>query len=387
MHDCRDKNGHAMNSFPSRSAGTARLREEALDWFVRRQDQGLSADEELRFQAWLAGDEARRQAFAHWQDEWSAFDEIPRATQALLLRDLAHEQAADASGAQDANEYARRQPQVTVQNRPPRSVPRRRVLVPAFAVAAFVVVAGGSGHLAWRHWQSQPVFVQAFSTQRGQQSEVPLPDGSRLRLDAATRLEVTYYRQRREVKLLDGQAVFAVQGDPKRPFQVIAGSTRATAVGTQFAVRHLPGMQGDKSVGVAVEEGTVKVEPVAVHAGGPRPTTGTDGSPVLLSAGQQVFGDAVGVLSTVLPVSQGDIAPWRENRVRFDSVRLDWALAEWARYRDPQLVIRDPAVAALQITGVFDPRDLETFRRVLPASLPVRLKETERGVAELVLAR
>ena len=376
-----------MNSSPSLNAGTAHLREEALDWFVRRQDQGFSADEELRFQAWLAGDEARRQAFAHWQDEWSAFDEIPRATKEVLLRDLAREQVTDAASAQDANAHEGRQPQVRAQNRPPRSVPRRRILIPAFAVVAFAVVAGGSGQLAWRHWQSQPVFVQAFSTQRGQQSDVPLPDGSRLRLDAATRLEVTYYRQRREVNLLGGQAVFAVQGDPKRPFEVIAGSTRATAVGTRFAVRHLPGMQADKSVVVAVEEGQVKVEPVVVHAESPRPTTGAQGAAVLLTAGQQVFGDAVGVLSTVLPVSPGDIAPWRENRVRFDSVRLDWALAEWTRYRDSQLVIRDPAVAALQITGVFDPRDLETFRRVLPASLPVKLKETERGVAELVLAR
>ena len=108
---------------------------------------------------------------------------------------------------------------------------------------------------------------------------------------------------------------------------------------------------------------------------------------VILTAGQQLASDAAGALSAVLPVPAGGIAPWREHRVRFDNQRLDHALAELARYGDPQLLVRDPAVAALPITGVFDPRDMATFRRLLSASLPVRLQAARGGAAEVVLAR
>jgi transmembrane sensor len=234
------------------------------------------------------------------------------------------------------------------------------------------------------------VWTQAFSTPRGQQTDVSLPDGSSLRLDTATRVEVTFYRQQREVRLLDGQAVFAVQGDVQRPFHVWAGPVRVTVVGTKFSVRHTPEVLGGAGVHVAVDEGKVRVERLAADGALATGAAGMDavvGSVVFLTARQQITCDAAGVLGAVSPVSAGDIAPWRDHRISLDNLRLDHALAELARYGDPQLVIRDPAVAALTITGVFDPRDMSTFRRVLPAALPVRLKPGADGTVEVVPAR
>jgi transmembrane sensor len=354
---------------PPPAADASRAREEALDWFVRRRDEeGLGAEEEGAFQSWLAADAAHRQAFDHWQGEWQAVGAIPPEMRSLLERNLAYDQAMEAASGAGAG--ARPMPT------------RRRVLAPALAVAA-AAATGGTGLLAWNRWQAQPVFTQAFSTRRGQQSDVLLPDGSRLRLDAATRLQATYYRQRREVALLDGQAVFAVQGDAARPFHVLAGPVCVTVVGTRFSVRYTPQMPGGTGVQVAVEEGTVRVKRIAAHTDG-----GAGVEPaVILTAGQQLASDAAGALSAVLPVPAGGIAPWREHRVRFDNQRLDHALAELARYGDPQLLVRDPAVAALPITGVFDPRDMATFRRLLSASLPVRLQAARGGAAEVVLAR
>ncbi|MNY86609.1 fec operon regulator FecR [compost metagenome] len=197
-----------------------------------------------------------------------------------------------------------------------------------------------------------------------------MPDGSRLRLDAATRLEVAYYRNRREVKLLEGQAMFKVSANPTMPFNVLAGPVRVTVVGTRFAVRYTPSLPGDAGVRVAVEEGKVRV--AGDHV-------------VMLSAGQQVTSDRDGVLTDVRPVALAEVAPWKNQRVRFDSQRLDVALAELGRYVDVPLIIHDPAVAALPITGVFNPADLSTFQRVLPASLPVRLKVIGQGSWEIVM--
>lgn len=365
------------------AADASRTRDDALDWTVRRRNEAFGAEDEAAFQRWLAADASHRHAFDHWQAEWQAYDEIPPDLRSLLQRNLAHDQAMDAAssaggaGAADRHIDAARHARRT----PLPSPSRRRVLAPAIAVAAVASVTGGTGFLAWQQWQARPVFVQAFSTRRGQQAEAPLPDGTRLWLDTATRLEVTYYRQRREVALLDGQAVFAVEGDPRRPFHVLAGPLRVAVVGTRFSVRHTPDVPGGTGVHVAVVEGTVRVERMAAGTGH------TAEGAVVLTAGQRVASDGAGVFSAVTPVAAAGVAPWAEHRVSFDNRRLDQALAELARYGDTRLLIRDPAVAALPITGVFDPRDLATFRRVLPAALPVRLEAAGGGVSEVVLTR
>ncbi|MET4575495.1 FecR family protein [Ottowia thiooxydans] len=377
-----------MSNSTFQAADSSLKRDEALDWFVRRCNERFSAEDEQSFQTWLARDSAHRTAFDHWQSEWQATGEIPRDMRKLLLRNLAFDKAMDLARSTSSAEVAAQAAGTSRQPRAPQpTASRRRIFAPALAIAGIAAVTGGTGLLAWNQWQAQPVFEQAFSTSRGEQVEVPLPDGTRLRLDAATRLEVVYYQHRREVKLIEGQAVFAVRSSADRPFQVLAGPLRVTVVGTRFSVRHTPEVPDASGVEVAVEEGRVRVERVAERAdSAPNPSKLSMES-VLLTAGQQISADRSGEMSAVSRVPAAGIASWRANRVSFNNRRLDHALAELARYGDPQLLIRDSVVAAMPITGVFDPRDMGTFRRLLPASLPVQLKVVSGDLAEVVLVR
>lgn len=372
----------AMNPpqpLPPHDDDPSRLREEVLEWFIRRDRDGWNAAHESAFQAWLRADERHRSSYARWQAHWHAIDAIPADAVAQLRGRLVRDkavQAAHAPAGMPAATSARHEEGGKDRKLGPS---RRRVLLPALAMAGVAAITAGAGLLGWRQWQAQPVFTQAFSTVRGQQAEVPLPDGSRLRLGTATRLEVTYYRQRREVRLLDGEAVFSVQADAHRPFDVLAAATRITVVGTRFAVRHTPDMAADAGVHVLVEEGRVRV---ARAWGTPFP-----GEVALeLSAGQQVASDVHGALATVVPVPGDGIAPWREHRVSFVDTPLGHALAELERYGNTGLVLRDPAVAALRLSGTFNPRDARTLRRVLPSALPVRLQE-QGGATEILPSR
>jgi transmembrane sensor len=81
------------------------------------------------------------------------------------------------------------------------------------------------------------------------------------------------------------------------------------------------------------------------------------------------------LLGAVSAVPAAGIAPWRESRVSFDDVRLDRVLAEFERYGPVQLTVREPSVAALRVTGTFDPRRLDSFSQLLPRVLPVRLRQ------------
>jgi len=78
-------------------------------------------------------------------------------------------------------------------------------------------------------------------------------------------------------------------------------------------------------------------------------------------------------------------ATWREGRVSFSGTPLMQALAEFERYGDTGLVIRDPAVAALKVNGSFDLRQIGAFARALPRVLPVQLS-TRDGQTEIIAA-
>lgn len=342
---------------PSEEA--SRLRQEVLEWFVRRHREEWSTRDERLFQDWIDADPKHADAYRQWESRWKAFDAISPETVATWREGFSGN----------------------------RSSPTRRgFLKPAFALAAAGVVAGGS-YLGWSHLQAQPVFMQAFGTQRGQQLEVPLPDGTVLRLDTATRLEVRYFRERREVRLTDGQAVFAVQSDAQRPFDVLAGPLHVRVVGTRFAVRHTPGIAGAEGARVSVEEGKVRVtrREKAPDDSWVESSAAALENAVFLTAGQQVESDPQGVLAAVSAVPGDGIAPWREHRLSFVDTPLARALAELERYGSTGLVVHDPAVAALRLSGTFDPRDARTLRRALPSALPVRLKG-DGPVAEIVPA-
>lgn len=313
--------------------------EEAARWALRRR-QGLDAEGRAALQAWLDADPRHAQAFAELEATLAQVARLPPAGVQRLRAGLAP-------------------------RRPARRLPH--VLSAVVAVASF-----GVAWTAWDRWSMQPRFEQHYATQRGEQLAVTLPDaaddGSRVRLDTATRLDVRLYRDRRELLLHEGRASFAVHHDAKRPFHVRAGTLDVVVTGTRFTVRLTrDGLDAGRSV-VEVERGRVRVS-----AG--------DGAPAVeLHAGDRLATDAAGAPG---PVQHAAAAAWREGRISFDGVPLAQALAEFERYGNTGIVVRDPAVAALRVGGSWPAGDARGFAESLPELLPVRLLPRD-GVLELV---
>ena len=309
---------------------------QAADWLVRRQD-GLDEREEAAFQQWLAASTAHAAAYAQLASVWDGLDALPDATIARLRPVPASKTAS--------------------------SLPRFSWLTQlcqpmrlAGAAVVCAVLAGG-----WQYWLHQPVYSASFASVRGEQLTVELPDGSTLRLDTATRVDVTLYRQRREVRLPEGQALLTVAPDKTRPFEVLAGPVRVTVLGTRFSVRHThSGLYGD-GANVQVEHGIVRV------AG--------SGAPLLLTAGQAVRSDATGTLEALTNATPEDAMLWREGRAHFNNTPLRVALAEFERYGPTHLRLADAAVGELRLNGSFKLREVASFRRALPQVLPLRLRE------------
>lgn len=307
---------------------------QAANWLVRRQD-GLDDREEAAFQQWLAASAAHATAYAQLAHTWDGLDALPDATIARL----------------------RPVPASKVAPSPRRLAWLMQLFQPMRLAGAAVICAVLAG--GWQYWLHQPVYSASFASARGEQLTVELPDGSTLRLDTATRADVTLYRQRREVRLPEGQALFTVAPDKARPFEVLAGPMRVTVLGTRFSVRHThSGLYGD-GANVQVEHGTVRV------AG--------SGTAVELAAGQAVRSDAAGKLAALAGATPEDALLWREGRAHFNNTPLRQALAEFERYGPTGIRLADPAVGELRLNGSFNLREVASFRRALPQVLPLRL--------------
>lgn len=358
---------------------------EAATW-VTRQRNGLDAQGEADLQAWLDADPRHAEAFADMDATFGDVQQLPDDDVAALKAGLSEAESTLAtnlpqppcprSGRVDASVGERLAVAVLDLVRP--LLPRAGAT--AVALGAIFIALGG-----WAIWYQQPVFVDSYATLRGQQLVATLPDakasseGSTLHLDTATRAEVRLYRDRREVHLQDGQAMFAVHPDSTRPFHVYAGALRITVLGTRFSVRHTDSGVGAGQTVVAVEEGKVRVaraddgaEAVALPS-------------VDLIAGQTVLADSRGEIGAVASLSSGTVAAWRDGRLSFDQTPLAQAIAEFERYGQTGLVVRDPAVAAMPVGGSYSLKQWQRFAETLPQVLPVQL--VRRGEVTEVVAR
>ena len=323
---------------------------QAALWASRRHD-GLDAAAEAEFQQWLAADPVHGELY----------DELDGSLDGVRLLPGDSIQSLRATVQEDARARVaavppRRAPSPASRGSP--ASPGRRNwlldlgrLVPQAALAGTAVAVVGGGWLGWAHWRGQPIFEKHYATARGQSLNI----------------------DHREVRLLDGQAMFIVSSNAAQPFHVLAGETRVVVVGTRFSVRHTrSGIDAGKTT-VAVESGRVRVSALA----------SVEGAGVELTAGQGVTADDAGRLAPVVEIAAGGVAAWRQGRVSFTDTPLAQALAEFERYGDTGLVVRDPAVGALRLGGSFSLRELGTFAQALPVLLPVRL-ERRGGATEVV---
>lgn len=207
-----------------------------------------------------------------------------------------------------------------------------------------------------------------YVTGKGQKSIVDLPDGTHVTLDADSALDVAFAAGRRDVRLLGGRAFFDVAHDQAHPFAVQAGGRVVTALGTQFDVRVTP-----DAMQVVLAEGSVSVT--------------AKGAPAVRLKPGQAFTAKAGAAGAVSSADVDDALAWKQGVVEFRDQPLSEAVAQLNRYTRARIIIRDPKVAALRITGVFKTGDVRRFGRSVSEVLPVRMIARDVDTYELVSTR
>lgn len=320
------------NGIGSEAAGTLAAR-----WALRHLTESLDSVEQQAFQEWLRADSRHE----------TLYFEASRALRTLAIH-------ADAPPILELRRQARAQ---LDSFRHP--APRPKWL----ALAASLVLAIGvwASRDYWPWLLESPAAQRAYQTAIGERTRVSLPDGSVMDLDTGSRVEVAYSAGTRLVRLQQGQALFEVAHQPRRPFVVQAAGDTITAVGTRFNVR----LDGDR-LNVTLLEGKVNVRTAATASGGP-PST-----PVPVSAGQKLTlrPGSVAELAVIDPLLE---ASWLKGRLIFKDETLAQAVAEINRYSAKPIVVAPDVGERYHLSGTYSSADPARFARSMTELFPLSL--------------
>jgi transmembrane sensor len=328
---------------------------EASTWFIEFRAGDVTGESRTQFIEWLRRSPEHIQAYLDISHLWA---ELP---------------AADAAGKFDLNaliDDARRSADVislspthshtpaTFYGLRPKTRWQRRGVELAAAATLLIAVTG-----LWL-WRGLPT-PDSYATGIGEQRTIQLADGSTIELNSQSSVQVRLAEHRRDVSLLEGQALFRVAKDRARPFVVHAGDAEVRAVGTEFDV-----YRKQSTTVVTVVEGRVETND---ESGSP---------PILLSAGEQL---------TVTPhmvakPTRADTAvatAWLQKHLVFEETSLSDVAEQFNRYSRKPLVIDDHTLQQVKISGIYsstDPASLINFLRSQPG---ISVVETDKRVRVL----
>lgn len=225
--------------------------------------------------------------------------------------------------------------------------------------ASVVLLVGVAGWFALRNLDDR-----VLETAVGEQRRITLADGSLLDLAPDSVVSTRYTPAQRDVRLVRGQAFFAVTHSMVRPFVVHANSLTVTAVGTEFDVRISP-----SSTAVTVGEGRVTVVPDGEGAGShSRSTTEI----ARASVGQRVtFSESAHRLS-VASVDPKAAGAWRNGTLLFVGEPLEDVINAINRYVAPPVVVA-PAFQQTRFTGTVSPSKIRDWLKALEQIYPVEV--------------
>ena len=329
--------------------------EQAAEWCWRIADRALTEHEQAQFDAWIRGDPRHQQVFDEMVAVWKGTDTIAEMPGFLSLRAKALTTMETARDGDEASSYG------------------RSGWFRAFAAVAAVILMVFSG--LWFFSDGADV----YGTGIGERRVVRLEDGSRISLDASSRVVVAYSDDRRALRLEAGRAKFDVAKDPLRPFSVTAGNQTVVATGTAFSVELLR-----DQMRVLLYEGEVAVvsQPVAGRAAAARvvkPAAPAQPAEQLVP-GQELVSSLSSGAVKVAPAMMDRSLSWEDGRLDFVDEPLARAVERINRYTDTPIVVGDAAAGRLLVNGVFDAGDTQSFVRGMTALFPLSAKYESKKV-------
>lgn len=308
--------------------------DQAARWHARLEAPDCTAEEREAFAAWLGSDTNR--------EAWRRAERICALLASAAASDPRLRAMVDQANARRGG---------------PRAERKRAWWVPASLAAGIAAVALVLGFGVADVGDAPLQYASAAARQ-----ELTLPDGTNVILDVRTEIDVELGASMREVHLRRGRALFDVAHDAERPFVVSVGSGRVTALGTVFQVHK----RSAHDIVVTLAEGAVEVE---------SNVRGRTQRERLAPGDELRMSDDPGAWRK-LRVDAKAATSWSDGRHVFRDSPLVEAVEEVNRYATRRVVIADPSLAELTVSGSFVAGDSASIVAAFAAVLPIKIAES-----------
>jgi transmembrane sensor len=237
-------------------------------------------------------------------------------------------------------------------------------------------------------WLNMALRERTYSTGVGEQRVISLSDGSTVTMNTDSEISVRLTQTVRTIRLVRGEALFAVAHDTKRPFDVHVAETVIRAVGTEFDV-----YRQSASTRVAVINGLVQVStgkavpafPTQRSGGRSGPNPGSLSARPLNATTQFVAAGEAAVVATSGEISRRSVTDpdnavaWRRNKLVFEDETLTNIAAEFNRYNS--ILIRVIGKAADQhFSGTFNVHAPEAVMQILAVDSTLQVERIENAI-------
>ncbi len=312
------------------------INEQASIWISKQQD-GLNEQENKLFTKWLENTQ-HQEAYDSIISIRNAFKTLPNSTQNQLKFEAKKEL---------------------------RISKILQKLKPLAFVAMFLLTV--SFTIFQMTSYSKPLFSEEFLSEYTQNSVINLQDGSKIILDANSKIKVDFFKNTRKVAFLKGKAIFEVKKDITRPFIINSNNVQIEVVGTKFEVTNIK-----KISAIQVKEGTVKISKQVPN--------NKYKILSLLTKGQNISINTKGEILSYGEIEPSEIATWQKGYIVFNKTPLKDALDEFARYVNINVAYEDFELAKLPIAGKFSINEFDKFLTALPKIYPLQIKNSNKTI-------
>ncbi len=312
------------------------INEQASIWISKQQD-GLNEQENKLFTKWLENTQ-HQEAYDSIISIRNAFKTLPNSTQNQLKFEAKKEL---------------------------RISKILQKLKPLAFVAMFLLTV--SFTIFQMTSYSKPLFSEEFLSEYTQNSVINLQDGSKIILDANSKIKVDFFKNTRKVAFLKGKAIFEVKKDITRPFIIDSNNVQIEVVGTKFEVTNIKNISN-----IQVKEGTVKISKQVPN--------NKYKILSLLTKGQNISINTKGEILSYGEIEPSEIATWQKGYIVFNKTPLKDALDEFARYVNINVAYEDFELAKLPIAGKFSINEFDKFLTALPKIYPLQIKNSNKTI-------
>lgn len=318
---------------------------ELLDKYMQG---ATSPEEEKQLLQWIQNNSfARATILAHYEKHWAKHsrDEVPAELQHEMLMNIKRKMHAQpASGIKN----------IQIGNKGKKNL-WLEVMKYAAVILVTISVAVSSTYFYLSPAESEGESFIVYAD-KGQRSNVVLPDGTKVWLNSDSRLEYdTHYGQKERKVKLTGEAYFQVAKDADHRFLVHTDIMDVEALGTTFNVQAYP---DDAEIVTTLVEGKVRVS-----AG--------DNEVVLLPKQLASYGRSGGLMKVSKMENTDYATGWMKGEFAFSGASLQEIAKELSRMYNMKIQFKSEEIKKYHFSGVIQNNSLTNVLEIIGLTSPV----------------